>query len=92
MIRFEWVHAKASVECFDEEVHLLKAESSRIQKTFPFMAEEWKRQTRLPNMSNETDMERGWRALCLQHAATFRKLENIATKVHQQLCIIQVSK
>ena len=78
------------MERFDEEVRLLKAESSRIPKTFDFMANEWMTRAGKDNALDSTQMERGWRAVCLRRAATFKRLASIATKIHDQLCTIEV--
>ena len=42
VIRLEWSQAKASKERFEEEVKLVRAESSRVERTFLYLGNQWR--------------------------------------------------
>ncbi|KIJ52305.1 hypothetical protein M422DRAFT_776014 [Sphaerobolus stellatus SS14] len=93
VIRIEWLHAKASMERFDEEVRLIKAESSRIEKTFLFYANKWKdRRAALmeeagskEGSGRENRVKRGRIAGAFRKEAVFSDLARLALKQHRLL-------
>ena len=74
VIRIEWLHAIASMERFDEEVRLLKAESERVGKTFRYFANKWRAWGESEADSGNSQEYRGSRAGCWRREVTFLKL------------------
>lgn len=92
VIRIEWLHARASKARFEEEVRLLKAESSRVGRTFDHLAKEWrKRCIKDGSEANEGSREaRGIQAMMSRREATFVRLAVLAREHHAELLRYEV--
>jgi len=65
VVRLEWLQVKASKERFEEEVKLVRAESSCVGRTFLYLGKQWRLLGAAFNEEiGEATMKRAVRALC----------------------------
>ena len=88
VIRIEWLHAKASTERFEEGLTLIKAESSRVGKTFRYMANQWRIRGegwKSAVVGSNDAFERGAAASSFPREYVFLRLVVLAETSHKQL-------
>ena len=84
-MRLEWVHAKASMERFEEEVAVLQAESERVGKSFRYYEQLWKAKAELWSRKGsgiigewENRLKRGAEAMAWKKMGDFERLAKAA--------------
>ncbi|KIJ28700.1 hypothetical protein M422DRAFT_270002 [Sphaerobolus stellatus SS14] len=92
-IRVEWVHAKASMDRWDEELKLLEAESERIPRTFHYYerlwskhCEEWRKECgATTDEGRGSRLVRGAVAFAQRTAVGFGRSSSLAETRYQEL-------
>lgn len=77
-IRLEWVHAKAALMRWEEELRLLKEEARRVSMSFRRAQEAWLAKARSEPAIPDREAELGFSANARKHATVFRKLADQA--------------
>lgn len=79
VVRLEWVHAKAALDRWIEENHLLREELGRIALFFRWAYQDWS------DKANDLSQGEGERVICGYRAFTLRKADDYKRLVHNAL-------
>lgn len=78
-MRLEWVHAKAALDRWLEENHLLREELGRIALSLRWSYQDWSSHQPLDSTDNEeSDVSLGYRAFSLRTAYHYKRLASNA--------------
>lgn len=86
VVRLDWVHARAALYRWNEEVHLLKEESRRIVESFQFEEEQWLAKKEEVVGGGAARASRGRMAFINRQAWVYSQLAERALKHYEEVC------